>query len=144
MPNTNYFLLGHDRREDHRKHLGAGGSRHASSNPSSLKHTSFVSEKGVVGGILVEGYFKTPKGYISVREMPNYPSTSTAWANGGVVSSLADLMTFAGALFDGALVSKETLAEMATPVAKEAESGRLWGLGGATLETLPGCLRHGR
>jgi hypothetical protein len=69
----------------------------------------------------VDGYFKQPTGYVSILDIPNPPSASTAWANGGVVSSLADLMTFAGALFDGKLVSKETLAEMATPVADDPD-----------------------
>jgi CubicO group peptidase (beta-lactamase class C family) len=111
--------------------------------PLHLEHTAMVSEKGVWGGSLVQGYFKTPNGYISALDVPNYPSTSTAWANGGVVSSLSDLMTFASALFDGTLVSKETLALMATPVAKDPESGRSWGLGGATVETLPGSFGMG-
>jgi hypothetical protein len=52
-------------------------------------------------------------------------------------------MTFAAALFDGKLVSKETLAEMATPVGTEAESGLDWGLGGATIPTLPGAFGMG-
>jgi hypothetical protein len=47
-------------------------------------------------------------------------------------------MTFASALFDGALVSKETLAEMATPLGADPDGGMFWGLGGATLEGLPG------
>jgi hypothetical protein len=52
-------------------------------------------------------------------------------------------MTFASALFDGELVSKETLAEMATPLGKNVESGRLWGFGGATLEELPAAFGMG-
>jgi len=54
------------------------------------------------------------------------------------VSSPADLLTFATALFDGKLVSEETLTEMATPVAKDAADGRPWGLGGGTMEGVPG------
>jgi hypothetical protein len=54
------------------------------------------------------------------------------------VSSPSDLLTFATALFDGKLVSEETLTEMATPVAKDAADGRPWGLGGGTMEGVPG------
>jgi D-alanyl-D-alanine carboxypeptidase len=53
--------------------------------------------------------------------------------------TLDEMLTFAGALFDGALVSKESLAEMATPLGEDAENGVVWGLGGATVETLPGA-----
>jgi hypothetical protein len=53
------------------------------------------------------------------------------------VSTVEDLMTFAGALFDGGLVSQETLSAMVTPLATDAESGIMWGLGGGTLPSLP-------
>ena len=105
--------------------------------PLSLTTAAFASDEGVWGQI-IEGYFKMPDGYLSSLDVPNYPHASTAWAAGGVVSSVTDLLTFASALFDGALVSEETLAEMSTPLARDRESGRLWGLGGATLESLPG------
>jgi D-alanyl-D-alanine carboxypeptidase len=140
--NTNYFVLGliveaitgNSWEQEVRSRI---------IEPLDLKHTSFVSEQGVWGGIMVPGYAKTPDGYISILEIPSYLHPSTAWANGGVVSSLSDLLAFASALFDGALVSKETLAEMATPVARDDQSERLWGLGGATLETLPGSFGMG-
>ena len=141
--NTNYFLLGLII-EAITGNSWEQAVRSRIIEPLHLKHTTFVSEKGVWGGTLVEGYFKTPNGYISTLEVPNYPSTSTAWANGGVVSSLADLMTFASALFDGALVSKETLAEMATPVATEAESGLTLGPRRRNARDAAGLLRHGR
>jgi D-alanyl-D-alanine carboxypeptidase len=105
--------------------------------PLALENTTFLGEEGVWGGRMVAGYARTPDGYISSLEFPWYPHASTTWAAGAVVSTVADLLTFAGALFDGKLVSKETLAEMATPLAKETETGLLWGLGGATLEDLP-------
>ncbi len=140
---TNYFVLGMII-EEITGNSWEQAVRSRIIEPLHLKHTAFVSDKGI-RETLVLGYFKTAKGYISVLEVPNYPSTSTAWANGGVVSSVSDLLTFAGALFDGVLVSKETLAEMATPLAKEAGSGLLWGLGGATIgEPAAGQLRHGR
>lgn len=106
--------------------------------PLELKDTTFLGEEGVWNGSMIKGYAKTEDGYISSLEFPSYPHSSTTWAAGAVVSTLSDLMTFASALFDGTLVSKETLAIMAAPVGKEVETGMLWGLGGATLESLPG------
>jgi hypothetical protein len=41
-------------------------------------------------------------------------------------------MTFASALFDGKLVSRETLTIMAEPVG--TGGGRVWGLGGGIIE----------
>ena len=82
---------------------------------------------------MVEGYEKTPDGYVSALELSVYPHPSTVWAAGEVVSTVSDLMTFASALFDGELVSRETLAIMAQPLGID-DSGLEWGLGGATVE----------
>jgi D-alanyl-D-alanine carboxypeptidase len=141
--NTNYFVLGLIV-EAITGESWEQAVRSRIIEPLDLKRTGFVSEKVVQDEMLVQGYFKTPEGYISNREIPNYPSASTAWANGGVVSSLSDLMTFASALFDGALVSKETLAEMATGYRR-----RPWwrdGLGPRRRNTRDDSrfLRHGR
>jgi len=103
-------------------------------NPLDLKDTTFLSTEGVWGGIMVEGYAKTPDGYISSLELPVYPHPSTVWAAGEVVSSISDLMTFASAIFDSKLVSRETLAVMAQPVGTDVDSGLTWGLGGVTIE----------
>lgn len=105
--------------------------------PLKLEHTTFLGEEGVWGGTLVEGYSRTPDGYISTLEIADLPHASTAWAAGGVASTLADLMTFASAFFDGKLVSEASMVEMTTPVAPDDSSPRLWGLGGATLAGLP-------
>ncbi|MFC1969724.1 serine hydrolase domain-containing protein [Chloroflexota bacterium] len=102
--------------------------------PLDLKDTTFISKEGVWGGIMVEGYAKTPDGYISSLELPWYPHASAAWAAGEVVSTVSDLMTFASALFDGELVSRETLVVMAQPLGTDVSTGRLWGLGGTGLE----------
>jgi D-alanyl-D-alanine carboxypeptidase len=102
--------------------------------PLDLKDTTFLSTEGVWGGIMVEGYAKTPDGYTSSLELPWYPHSSTTWSAGEVVSTLSDLMTFASALFDGKLVSRETLAVMAQPVGNDVNYGLLWGLGGGTIE----------
>ncbi len=104
--------------------------------PLGLERTTFLGKEGVWGGIMVSGYAKTPNGYISTSEFPWYPSLSTAWAAGAIVSSPSDLMTFASALFDGKLVSKATLAVMAKPLGKDVETGIMWGLGGGTVEAL--------
>ena len=102
--------------------------------PLHLKDTTFLSTEGVWGGIMVPGYAKTPDGYISSLELPSYPHASTTWSAGAVVSTVSDLMTFASALFDGKLVSRETLAVMSQPMGTDVVDGRDWGLGGATGE----------
>lgn len=140
--NTNYFLLG----MIIEKITGKSWAQEVRSRiiePLKLEHNAFLGDKGVWGGTLVPGYTRTPGGYTSILDIPGLPHASTAWAAGGVVSTLSDLLTFASALFDGTLVSKETLAEMATPLASDAETGRLWGLGGATLESNPAAFGMG-
>jgi len=102
--------------------------------PLGLKDTTFLSKEGVWGVIMVVGYAKTPDGYISTLEIPWYPHSSTVWSAGEIVTTASDLMTFASALFDGKLVSRETLAVMAQPMGTDEDGVRLWGLGGATLE----------
>jgi len=101
--------------------------------PLGLKNTTFL-EEGSWKGKFVPGYIKTPDGYLSLSEYSWYSrgSVSVAWATGGIISTASDLMTFASALFDGRLVSKETLAVMAQPVGTEGV--RAWGLGGGVME----------
>jgi D-alanyl-D-alanine carboxypeptidase len=99
--------------------------------PLGLKDTTFGKE-GIWNEGVIPGYLKTTDGYLSTLELPWYPHASTAWAAGGMVSTVSDLMTFASALFDGGLVSKETLATMTQPVA--TGEGRAWALGGAVTE----------
>jgi D-alanyl-D-alanine carboxypeptidase len=140
--NTNYFLLG----LIIEKVTGNSWEQEVRSRivePLGLKDTAFLGNEGVWGGSMVAGYTKTADGYLSILDIPNLPHATTAWAAGAVVSSLSDLMTFASALFDGKLVSKETLSQMATPLGKDAETGRLWGFGGATLEELPSAFGMG-
>jgi D-alanyl-D-alanine carboxypeptidase len=140
--NTNYFLLGLITE----KVTGNSWEQEVRSRiiePLGLEDTTFLSQEGVWGGSMVAGYTKTPAGYLSILDIPNLPHATTAWAAGAVVSTLSDLLTFASALFDGTLVSKETLSQMATPLGTDAESGRLWGLGGATLEELPAAFGMG-
>jgi D-alanyl-D-alanine carboxypeptidase len=96
--------------------------------PLGLNDTALVPV-GEWNAEVVPGYIPTADGYLSTEELPWYAHSSTAWAAGGLVSTLADLMTFATALFDGELVSWETLALMAQPVG--TGHGRAWGLGGA-------------
>lgn len=134
--NTSYFLLGliieaitgNTWEEEVRTRIFA---------PLGLESAAFSGDDGVWDEVVTPGYFKLPDGYLSSVDVPDYPHPSTAWAAGGVVSDLPDLMAFAAGLFDGALVTPETLALMATPVAKDDESDRLWGFGGATMEALP-------
>jgi D-alanyl-D-alanine carboxypeptidase len=99
--------------------------------PLGLKDTTFVKEDMWNGGVVL-GYKKTSDGYLSSLELPWYPHASTAWAAGGMVSTASDLMTFASALFDGKLVSRETLAIMAQSMGTEGEQA--WALGGGVTE----------
>jgi len=84
--------------------------------------------------VTVPVYLKTSDGYLSLLDHPFYSqvSASVGWAAGGIGSSASDLMTFASALFDGRLVSKETLGIMAQPMG--TGDGAAWGLGGGVME----------
>jgi len=113
--------------------------------PLGLKDTTFLSKEGVLD-IMVGGYTKMEYGtrnlleggYQNLLDQAWYPHPSTAWAGGDIVTTVSELMTFASALFDGKLVSRETLAVMAKPLATDEDGVRLWCLGGATIEELPG------
>jgi len=138
--NTNYVLLGLIV-EDITGNSWAQEVESRIIKPLDLKDTTFISNEGVWGGIMVNGYAKTPDGYISSLELPWYPHASTVWSAGEVVSTVSDLMTFASALFDGKLVSRETLAVMAQPLGTGVDRGLLWGLGGLQIE--PGAFGMG-
>jgi D-alanyl-D-alanine carboxypeptidase len=128
--NTNYIMLG----LIIEKVTGNSWAHEVESRiikPLGLKDTKFVKE-GMWNGGVVLGYTKTSDGYLSLLELPWYPHASTAWAAGGMVSTASDLMTFASALFDGKLVSRETLAIMTKPVGTEGQ--RAWALGGGVVE----------
>jgi D-alanyl-D-alanine carboxypeptidase len=130
--NTNYIMLG----LVIEKVTGNSWAHEVESRiikPLDLQDTTLMKE-GMWNDGVVPGYIKTSDGYISLLEHPWYPhvSVSTAWAAGGIVSTASDLMTFASALFDGMLVSRETLAIMTTPVGTEGQ--RAWALGGGVLE----------
>ena len=101
--------------------------------PLDLKDT--ILTKADIWNIgMVPGYVKTSDSYKNILEDPFYSqvSESVAWAAGGIASSASDLMTFASALFDGRLVSKETLGIMAQPVG--TGDGWTWGLGGGVMK----------
>jgi D-alanyl-D-alanine carboxypeptidase len=98
--------------------------------PLGLKNTTFPTPDMWNDGV-VPGYIKTADGYMSTPEFPWYPHESTAWAAGEMISSASDLLTFASALFDGQLVSKDTLATMTQPVG--SGDGREWALGGGVM-----------
>jgi CubicO group peptidase (beta-lactamase class C family) len=54
--------------------------------PLGLDHTAFADDEGIRRTI-VEGYFRTPDGYVSSLDVSNLHA-STAWAAGGVMSSI--------------------------------------------------------
>jgi D-alanyl-D-alanine carboxypeptidase len=130
--NTNYIMLG----RIIEKVTGNSWEHEVESRiikPLGLKDTTFAKE-GMWNEGVIPGYMRTSDGYLSLLEHPWYPhvSVSTAWAAGGLVSSASDLITFASALFDGRLVSSETLSVIAQPVG--IGDGRAWGLGGGVIE----------
>ena len=128
--NTNYIMLG----RIIEKVTGNNWEHEIESRliePLEMKDTTFTKED-TWKGIVVPSYKKDTNGYLSTFEFPWYPHSSTAWAAGGIVSTVSDLMTFASALFDNRLVSSETLSVMTQPVGTEGE--RALGLGGAVAE----------
>jgi len=130
--NTNYLLLG----LIVEKITGNSWAQEVESRiikPLDLKDTTFLSKEGVLD-IMVGGYTKTEDSYQNLLEEPWYPHPSTVWSAGEIVTTVSDLMTFASALLDGELVSRETLAVMAQPLGIDVSTGRPWGLGGAGLE----------
>lgn len=98
--------------------------------PLGLKSTTIILNEGNWKEKMVPGYIKTSDGYISIFEYSWYShvSVSTSYGAGGIISSASDLMTFASALFDGKLVSKETLDLMSQTVGMG--NGGAYGLGG--------------
>ncbi|MBA7470586.1 D-aminopeptidase [subsurface metagenome] len=106
-----------------------------------LKDTTFLSKEGILD-IMVGAYTKMEYGtqnlleggYQNLLDEQWYPHPSTVWSAGEIVTTLSDLMTFASALFDGKLVSRETLVVMAQPLGTDVDSGVLWSLGGVTLD----------
>jgi len=100
--------------------------------PLDLKDTTCAIDD-IKKAVTVPVYLKTSDGYMNLLEDPFYSqvSASVGWAAGGIASSASDLMTFASALFDGRLVSKETLELMSQPVGNEGR--RAWGFGGGPI-----------
>ena len=129
--NTNYIMLG----RIIEKVTGNSWDHEVESRiikPLGLKNT--ILNDGNWKEKVVPGYLKTSDGYQNILEHPWYSqvSASVGWAAGGIVSSAADLMTFASALFDGRLVSKETLELMSQSVG--TGDGWAWGIGGGEME----------
>lgn len=60
----------------------------------------------------LEGGTTMRSAYIGGVDMSNAPAVTADWAGGGVASTEQDLLRFARALNEGALVTSETLAEM--------------------------------
>jgi len=99
-------------------------------NPLGLKNTTILLKEVNWKEKLVPGYIKTSDGYVSILDFSwiSNGSLSTSYGTGGIVSSASDLMIFASALFDGRLVSKETLDLMSQTVGMGDGGAR--GLGG--------------
>ena len=128
--NTNYIMLG----RIIEKVTGNTWAQEVESRiiqPLDLKDTTCATDDNWKE-VTVPGYIRTSDGYLSSYEFPWYPHASTAWAAGGIASSASDLLTFASALFDGKLVSRETLAIMAQPLG--TGDGHAFALGGVAVE----------
>lgn len=133
--NTNYILLGLITEE-----LTGNSWFHEVEeriiDPLKLNDTTFLSKRGTVD-TLVGGYLQIDDEMVNLLDEEWYPHASSVWSAGEIVSTASDMLTFASALFDGTLVSSTTLAEMATPLGTDENSGILWGLGGGTIDGLP-------
>lgn len=131
--NTNYIMLG----RIIEKVTGNSWSHEVESRiiqPLGLEDTIAPERDMFLEDVdVVPGYIMTSDGYLNLLEHPWYPhmSASIGWAGGGIVSTASDLMTFGSALFDGELVSKETLVLMSQPVG--TGGGWAWGLGGGPI-----------
>jgi D-alanyl-D-alanine carboxypeptidase len=128
--NTNYFMLG----LIIEKITGNSWAHEVESRiiqPLALNDTACARDDNLKE-IAVPGYIRTADGYLGSDEFPWYPHASTAWAAGEIVSSASDLLAFASALFDGKLVSGETLAVMTQPVG--TGDGHTFALGGVVVE----------
>ena len=131
--NTNYIMLG----LIIEKVTGNSWDHEVESRiikPLGLKNTSFLKAGMLNNANLIPGYIRTSDGYVSILDYSWYAraSVSTAWAEGNIISTAADLMIFASALFDGKLVSRGTLDMMTQPLGTEGY--REWGLGGGVAE----------
>jgi D-alanyl-D-alanine carboxypeptidase len=128
--NTNYIMLGLII-EKVTGHSWADEIEARIIKPLGLKDTTTIKDDAWKTAA-VPGHIKTADGYLSTLEFPWHPHASTAWAAGGMISSALDLMTFASAIFDGKLVSRETLGIMTQPMG--TSDGRAFALGGMVLE----------
>jgi len=90
--------------------------------PLSLDDTSFVTDAGI------EKPFAN--GYLVGNGKPQDVTALTPfyWGAGNIVSTAGDVSAFYSALFDGELVSEDSLAEMKDTVAENAEVGQGIGL----------------
>jgi D-alanyl-D-alanine carboxypeptidase len=103
-------------------------------DPLGLEDTFFPATEAVPGGT-VQGYHLLGDELVNVSAM----HLSAQWAEGGMVSNTHDLLRFADALFEGELLSPESLQEMVTFVPSE-RPGIAWGMGVSRMQTPAGNL----
>ena len=101
-------------------------------DPLELTDTFFAATEEVPGGT-VQGY------HLLGDELVDVTAThlSAQWTEGGMVSTTHDLLRFADAPFDGALLQPATRQEMLTFVPSE-RPGIAWGMGVARMQTAVG------
>ena len=104
--NTDYILLG-ILIEEVTGHRAESEIKKRTIDRLGLKNT-FFPEGTEIPGPHSEGYFESPDGKITAVTREN---VSWAWTAGAMVSTLDDLRTWAGALADGTLVSKNMQEE---------------------------------
>jgi D-alanyl-D-alanine carboxypeptidase len=100
--------------------------------PLEMADTTFLTLPGVLDS-LMGGYDAQEGLYVNLLLESWYPHATTTDAAGEMVSTTADLMKFAAALFDGKLISQDSLQAMATPLGFEEASGLDYGLGGVVV-----------
>jgi len=117
--NTNYIFLGRIIEKVSGKTLG-DHLQSAVFERAGITHTTLEKEDGINGTLATGHLFANDK-------LEPYLGENPAWADGGIVSSVSDLISFMTRLFEGWLVSTLSLDEMLTFVSTGGE--KMYGLG---------------
>ena len=121
--NTNYILLGMIVESVTGKSI-AEVIRARFLGPQKLSKTSFDGEEPLAGA-LAHGYGPSPQ----KLDVTTLFDPSWAWSAGAMVSTSADLVAWAGALYGGDALSKDLFADMIDAPVDTPQKGIAYGLG---------------
>ncbi|HAE22787.1 MAG TPA: hypothetical protein DCG47_10755 [Spirochaetaceae bacterium] len=108
--NTNYILLGIILKAATQKSL-ASIYRQNIFAPLNMADTFLDAEETIPGGF-IPGFASSPENPSQFSDMTNLMHVSSAWAAGGIISTVKDLLLFNRALFSGQLLKDTILAQM--------------------------------